>query len=331
MPQSSAAGAVAPPAPPARRGATALGDGRLLAWAEWGAPDHRAVLLCPGAATSRSLGFGADLLDRHAIRLISVDRPGLGGSDPAPQRTLPDWAADVDELAGRNRWRLEAAVGFSQGAPFALACARAGLLRAAALVSGTDELARPALRGVLAPDVRRLVELVADAPEEALDAFRAVGRPEVMEQLLDATAAPVDRAVYRHPAFRDAWRASLREALRPGPDGYARDAVLTFSLWPFDAADVATPVDLWYGEHDTSPVHSPDLGAELARRLPRARRHLVRGAGGALLWTHAAQVLDGLAELLAAGAHPRTPTPPAPPPTGTATSSPPSSEEPTCT
>ncbi|MGW3497131.1 hypothetical protein [Streptomyces sp. NPDC001020] len=40
-------------ADPARLGHTLLPDGRRLAWAEWGPEEGTAVLLCPGAATSR--------------------------------------------------------------------------------------------------------------------------------------------------------------------------------------------------------------------------------------------------------------------------------------
>jgi pimeloyl-ACP methyl ester carboxylesterase len=54
------------------------------------------------------------------------------------------------------------------------------------------------------------------------------------------------------------------------------------------------PVHLWYGAHDTSTVHSPDHGAELAPRIPGARRHLIPEAGGALLWTHAEAILAAL-------------------------------------
>jgi pimeloyl-ACP methyl ester carboxylesterase len=64
--------------------------------------------------------------------------------------------------------------------------------------------------------------------------------------------------------------------------------------WPISPAEIAIPVDLWYGQQDTSPVHSPNLGATLAIRIPSARRHVVPGAGGALLWTHAECILRSL-------------------------------------
>jgi pimeloyl-ACP methyl ester carboxylesterase len=92
------------------------------------------------------------------------------------------------------------------------------------------------------------------------------------------------------------WLRALAEGFAQGPDGYARDTVLAMSRWPFDLAGIIVPVDLWYGEQDTSTVHSPDLGASLVRRIPAARLHVLPDAGGALLWTHAGVVLRSLLE-----------------------------------
>lgn len=49
-----------------------------------------------------------------------------------------------------------------------------------------------------------------------------------------------------------------------------------------------------YGEEDTG--HSPDRGAGLAARIPGAVRRTVPGAGGAVLWTHAGEILRALLE-----------------------------------
>lgn len=89
---------------PARLGETRLPDGRLLGWAEWGPPDGTPVLLCPGAATSRRLGFGPDAVRALGVRLISADRPGLGASTPALDRTFADFAHDIRHLA--ELWEL---------------------------------------------------------------------------------------------------------------------------------------------------------------------------------------------------------------------------------
>lgn len=281
---------------PARLGKTSLPDGRALAWAEWGPEDGTPVLLCPGAATSRSLGFGGEVVDQLGIRLISVDRPGLGASDPAPGRTLDDWAQDVRHLAAARGLSSMAVVGYSQGAPFALACAAAGIVTGAAVVAGTDELANPVFQETLTPEVRRMVTSVAADPAGAEAFFRGFGRAEALWELVLAVSSDEDRSVYTEPEFARAYRGAMAEAFAQGPDGYARDTVLAMSRWPFDPAAITIPVDLWYGARDTSTVHSPDLGATLARRIPSARRHVLPDAGGALLWTHAEVVLRALLE-----------------------------------
>lgn len=67
------------------------------------------------------------------------------------------------------------------------------------------------------------------------------------------------------------------------------NTVLAMGRWPFALDEIAVPVDIWYGEQDTG--HSPDNGALLAARVPGARRHVVPGNGGALLWTHPEPIL----------------------------------------
>jgi pimeloyl-ACP methyl ester carboxylesterase len=251
------------------------------------------VLLFPGAGTSASLGFGVEILDRLEVRLIGVDRPGLGLSDPAPGRTLLDWADDVAALIHARALGPTPAVGFSQGGPFALACAAAGVVRAVAIVSGSDELAGPELRERLPEDLRALVDQVAAEPEAGEQFFRELNAERLLRMVLEASS-PEDRRVYLQPAFARAYRRALDEGFSHGADGYARDTVLAMGRWPFDLANIVIPVDLWYGGRDTSLVHSPDFGDSLARRIPNARRTLVPEAGGALLWTHAAVILRGL-------------------------------------
>ncbi|UAK34421.1 alpha/beta hydrolase [Nocardia asteroides] len=276
---------------PDRIGTTRLTDGRALGWAEWGPPDGTPVLLCPGAATSRRLGFGADSVEGLGVRLVSVDRPGLGASTPAPDRTFASFADDIRELSARRGLSRPAVVGNSQGAPFALACAVAGVAGAVSLVSAADELAAPEFADALPEGVRALVHDAAHAPEAAarhLAAFDA----DAMWDTVIAASAPSDVAVYRSAAFAASYRCALAEAFAPGPGGYVHDTLLAMRRWPFDLEKIAVPVDIWYGELDTS--HSPDRGAFLSTRIPGARRHVVADVGGALLWVHAEPILRTL-------------------------------------
>ena len=276
---------------PERLGHSTLADGRRLAWAEWGSPRGTPVLLCPGAAISRHLGISARAVAALGVRLISVDRPGLGASTPAPGRTLADFAADVGELVELRGLGRPALIGNSQGAPFALACAAAGITRALALVSASDEVAVPEIREALPPHLRDLVDLVATDPDGATAVLRRFDA-EAMWDLVMTGAPPSDRAVYCTRDFERAYRTALREGFGQGPEGYVRDTLLAMSRWVIPLAHIGIPVDIWYGEQDTS--HSPDNGATLTGRIPGAHRTVVPGIGGAVLWTHARPILDTL-------------------------------------
>ncbi|MES4901777.1 MULTISPECIES: alpha/beta hydrolase [unclassified Streptomyces] len=282
---------------PARLGEERLSDGRSLGWAEWGPPDGVPVLLCPGAATSRWLGFGADAVHALGVRLVSVDRPGLGVSTPAPGRGFADFADDIRQLAGLRGLGRPPLVGNSQGAPFALACAVEGIASALAVVSGADEVAAPEFATALPPDLRGLVDRTASDPA-GTEAFFAGLSAEAMWDMVMAGSPECDLAVYREPGFAAAYRRALAEGFAHRAAGYARDTVLAMGRWPFDLTRIAVPVDLWYGEHDTS--HSPDNGAFLATRIPGAGRRVVPGIGGAVLWTHAEPVLVSLLQKAAA-------------------------------
>ncbi|MFE6357738.1 alpha/beta fold hydrolase [Streptomyces rochei] len=277
---------------PARLGETRLPDGRLLGWAEWGPPDGVPVLFCPGAATSRRLGFGAGVVEALGVRLVSVDRPGLGASTPHPGRTFADFAADMRALCDLRELGRPAVVGNSQGAPFALACAEAGVARALALVSAADEVAAPDFAALLPAELRALTERAVRDPSGAEEFFAGFDA-DAMWSMVMGGSPDRDLAVYRDPDFSAAYRRALAEGFAQGAAaGYARDTVLAMSRWPFALDAVTVPVDIWYGEQDTG--HSPDNGALLATRIPGARRHVVPGIGGALLWTHAEPVLTSL-------------------------------------
>ncbi|MFE7354256.1 alpha/beta fold hydrolase [Streptomyces sp. NPDC057543] len=277
---------------PVRIGTEQLAGGRRLGWAEWGPADGVPVLLSPGAATSRHLGFGADALTGLGVRLISFDRPGLGASSPLPGRTFGDFADDIRTFAaGRGLDRL-LMVGNSQGAPFALACAAAGVVGALAVVSGADEIAEPRFADALPGELRGLVDLAVSDPAAAEKVFAGF-TAQAMWDMVMSGSPECDLAVYRQPAFEAAYRRALDEAFAQGAAaGYARDTVLAMGHWGIELSHIAVPVDLWYGEKDTG--HSPDQGAGLAARIPGAVRHLVPDAGGAVLWTHAEQVLRTL-------------------------------------
>jgi pimeloyl-ACP methyl ester carboxylesterase len=132
-----------------------LSNGRRLTFCEYGAADGTPAFFFHGWPGSR-LDFAANQAAAAAagVRVIAVDRPGIGGSDPQPRRTVLDWPADIAALADSLGLDRFAVFGFSFGGPYVRACAYAlpGRVIRAGLVSCLGPIDDPAAkRGMPAP------------------------------------------------------------------------------------------------------------------------------------------------------------------------------------
>ncbi|HLB45042.1 MAG TPA: alpha/beta hydrolase, partial [Candidatus Limnocylindrales bacterium] len=114
-----------------------LADRRRLGYSESGDPEGAPVLFFHGFGTTRVICPPAQPAEELGIRLIAVDRPGIGLSDPKPGRNLLDWPADIAELADHLALDSFSIVGWSGGSPYALACGLAMADRVRAIAAGT--------------------------------------------------------------------------------------------------------------------------------------------------------------------------------------------------
>ncbi len=271
-----------------------LPDGRKLAWSEWGPEEGRSVLFCTGAGMSGALGFGEEFLQDLNLRLIAVDRPGLGGSTHHPDKSLRTWSLDIAAFLDAHGCRDTLAVGFSQGAPFALALAAENLVRKVALVSGQDDLGHPDFEGVLDLQVAGMIAAARKDPQGFEQDVASMASDSWLWDMIMAMSAECDRAVYSGEAFSRLYRTSLAEGFSQGTAGYARDLAIALEEWTFDPGSIEVPVAIWYGLRDSSPVHSPDFGRSLAARLPRSTRIVDEVEGGSILWTRSRDILNDL-------------------------------------
>ena len=103
-----------------------LPDARRLAFADYGPPDGVPCIVLagmPGSRLAPAWAFPEGLLAQRGVRLVGVDRPGYGRSDPNPGTSTLGVADDLGvlcEVVGLDRF---AVLGISVGAPFAMACA----------------------------------------------------------------------------------------------------------------------------------------------------------------------------------------------------------------
>ncbi|MFC5585240.1 alpha/beta fold hydrolase [Nitratireductor kimnyeongensis] len=272
-----------------------LPDGRRLGWHEWGAENGKAVIFCPGAGMAGAIPFGEDAARRMGLRILSVDRAGLGASDANTEKSFASWSGDIASLLQHLEDDAAFAIGFSQGAPFALALADVGLVKAVSVVSGQDELAAPEMFSRLPEPVASMVQIAKDDPERLEADIAAMASADWLWQMIETMSGPQDRAFYAAETFAPLYRRALDEGFSQGVAGYARDTRLAMAPWPFRLEDIVCPVRLWFGLADTSPVHAPDFGETLNKRLPNSKLMRLEGEGSAILWTHAEAILEDLA------------------------------------
>lgn len=255
-----------------------LADGRRLAYAQFGDEQGTPVIYLHGTPGSRlePLIIGDDALAAAGLRLIAFDRPGLGGSDILPGRTIGDIAYDTIQLAGHLGFERFAVLGMSGGGPYAAACAAKlpDRLTSAVIVSGTwtwAEFGRTArlsagetlvsfLSGRLPYTLLRPLQLLQQLP------------PSLQGQWLKLVGSffpEPDRALLRQPWRLHALMASIKEALRLGLRGAALDMQLIERRYDFDCGTIRMPVRIFHGTLDRNVPLA--LVQAYAKKLPSAQ------------------------------------------------------------
>ena len=100
-----------------------LPDGRILAYDDVGDPAGAPVVYLHGTPDSRLARPPDHLTAAAGVRLVAVDRPGAGDSDPHPAARLLSLGADVEALLDHLSVPKAILVGWSAGGLFALAAA----------------------------------------------------------------------------------------------------------------------------------------------------------------------------------------------------------------
>ena len=275
-------------------------DGRTLAFFQRGAAEGVPVIVCHGTPGSRLARHpDPELYERHGVRMVAYDRPGYGGSDPMPGRSVADAAADVAAIADELGFERFAVVGGSGGAPHALACgALLGdrVLRVGALVtpapSDTDFDFFDGLADLNVKEFNAALEgreAIEAFVQKYVDALRS--DPDGVIDQIASELPEIDREVASREEFRVITREQFLEAVRQGVSGWADDDLAFAKPWGFEPEDVEAEVALWQGELDVLAPRSH--GEYVASRLPNARFEIVQGHGHFLVdeWS---TVLDWL-------------------------------------
>jgi pimeloyl-ACP methyl ester carboxylesterase len=239
-----------------------------VAYTEYGDSGGVPVLFFHGTPGSRLLGaVYADAARERGLRVLAVDRPGYGDSEPWPERTLADtgaFAVPVLDDAGVDRAGV---VGFSGGGPHALALAAShpDRVRQVALVGG----AVPQDCGPADPLTQRLLGTLAARTPRLLGGLLRVqtwvarrNPSAVLGQYTSGDTGDVPADV-TELVGRD-----FVEALETSRNGLLVESRLFGRPWDVTLEGIDVPVGLWHGERDENV---PLEGARgLQERLPEA-------------------------------------------------------------
>jgi pimeloyl-ACP methyl ester carboxylesterase len=274
-----------------------LRDGRRLGFAEWGEPGGRPLLYFHGWPGSRVEGrLGDEAARGRGVRLIALDRPGMGLSDYQPRRTFVDWPNDVIQVAaalGLNRF---AVLGISGGGPYAAACAwkLSEHLTGAGIVSCLAPLDTPGAVAGMGRRNRLSFQLVGRLAilRRVFFAAMAASVSRSPDRLLErGVEAAVDKKYLDRPDVRKILAGSLSEAFLSGSRGPAWEMGLYARPWGFRLEDIRAPVYLSHGEEDANaPV---TMGRYLATVIPECQATYYPGEGHL-------HFVDRLPEILAA-------------------------------
>jgi pimeloyl-ACP methyl ester carboxylesterase len=233
------------------------------------------------------------------MRVIAIDRPGIGGSDPQPHRQVLDWRADVVALADSLGIDHFAVLGFSFGGPYARACAYAlpDRITRAGLISCLGSVDDPAAQRGMPAATRyglaaaRLSPLLAQ-PMAWVTARQARGG-KMIDQLAKSMSS-ADAEVLRRQDVADSLGASLSESFRQGIRAAAWDGVSVARGEGFRLEDIKTEVLIWHGEHDRNDPVSMARAQE--RRLPRVKARYFSDDGHLIFFSRITEILHDVAE-----------------------------------
>ncbi|RDW75374.1 hypothetical protein BP6252_06516 [Coleophoma cylindrospora] len=292
-----------------------LSDGRLLGYAFYGSssPNAYNIFYFHGIPSSR---LEAAILAPYAsslnVRIVAIDRPGMGLSNFQDKRQVMDWPLDVVALADHLQLPTFSILAYSGGAAYALACARiisSSRLLSVGIMGGVYPLDFKGrynpMRFFLKPLEKAITSGISSHVGSSLNnRFGELARSSNPAAFYEAN----DKEMQHRPKIeQDALREAkiqvlyepLREALRVDGKGIGRDSELAGSDWGFKLEEIpcgnsGVRIKVWHGSAD---VNMPmNLVSDAQKKIDGAELKILRDVGhiGVLVY-HGGEILKDIA------------------------------------
>ncbi|MBD0863971.1 alpha/beta hydrolase [Gordonia sp. zg691] len=291
---------------PKIEGSIGVADGgRRIGFAEYGSATGRAIIWLhgtPGARRQIPVEARAYAADRH-VRLIGLDRPGVGSSTPHRYADVADFAPDLEEVLEALGIDEFAVIGLSGGGPYALGVAHAmpdrvvaaGILGGVAPTVGPDRIGGGAMKlgSILAPIVDRAGAPIGKVLSTALGFARPIADPAIT--IYGRLSPQADRELLARPEFRAMFLDDLLHGGSQRMEAPFADVVVFARDWGFRVPDVRVPVRWWHGDHDHIIPYAH--GEHMVSLLPDAKLFELSGESHLSTLHMATDIIDELLTL----------------------------------
>ena len=224
---------------------------------------------------------GRRAAERLGLRLVCVERPGVGDSTDHRYDSIRDWAEDAAKVVDHLGHDEFVAVGLSGGGPYALACAHELPDRVPSWGSSAASRRWRVPRRHRAraswpwPSGSRGCSTRCDpSSDRALGGDPAGHAPGELGLRLYAKTTPEgDRKVFADPEIKAMFMDDIANASRRRFGAILHDAALFGRPWGFNIADIDAQVFWWHGDADNLV---PIAHAEHSAGLLKACEYFVR-------------------------------------------------------
>lgn len=237
-----------------------LRDGRALAYCEYGDASGHPVFYAHGGPGSRLEGMlFHEEAARHGLRLIAVDRPGMGKSDFLPHRALLDYPTDIASLADALSIDRFGVLEWSGGGAHTTVCGYViadRLTYNISLAGYTNFGELPGAADMLMTGADRIAVRLAQKQPRLFRLFFELLRlnvkylPGAYYRALMSSLNESDRKILADPTLKAHFLNDQKEAVIQGGRGVAVDAQVHYVDWGFRLDQIRVKLHVFHGTED---------------------------------------------------------------------------------
>jgi pimeloyl-ACP methyl ester carboxylesterase len=277
-----------------------LKDGRILAYAEFGAPDGCPVFYAHGGPGSRVEGhlFHEEACC-HNYKIIATDRPGMGESTYLPNRKLLDYPHDIAELADALEINKFGVIGWSGGGAHTTVCGYAipeRLLFNLSFAGYTNFAEMPGAEKYLESKLDQMSVGLSKTHPRLFKIFFDLMKlsekfiPESAYKALLNNLCEADKTIAKDETFKSIFMKSQEEAFKQGSQGVTTDAAVHYVDWGFKFKEISFKLHVFHGTEDHLVPF--EYGKNISEKVPNCELHRMEGEGHLFPYKYTKLIFD---------------------------------------